>query len=92
VRPSYLSVLPASSKTLLDRYEHEQGNTKAQLTRSILFDLLRRDRKDTQYFGHYLYHCVFHRRRWWDLSMNLKPSEEVFDLCQDFDERALVII
>ena len=71
---------------------YEQRNRKTRLTRSILFDLLRRDGKDTQYFDHYLHHCALHLWCWWDLSINLKPSEEVFDLFQNFDEGTLVFI
>jgi hypothetical protein len=62
------------------------------LTRSTLFDLLRRDRKNTEHFDHNFHDNIGHRISWSNFSVALETFEELFDPLEQIDEHTLTCI
>jgi hypothetical protein len=60
-----------------------------QLTRTTLFDLLRRDGKNTEHFNHDFHDNIGHRLSWSYFSVTLETFEELFDTLEQIDEHIL---
>ena len=67
----------------------DQLKTEDELTCSTLFHFLCSSPKDIKNFNQYLRHHIRHRRSWWDLDINFKPSKEIFDAFKDIDKDVL---
>ena len=65
------------------------GFLRDRLTRSTLFNLFCRDRKNSQNLYHDLHNNTHHLRRWRHLGVNLETLEEIFHALEDIDESVL---
>jgi hypothetical protein len=62
---------------------------KDLLTRSTLFDLLRRNSKNREHLNHDLHSDIHHFGGQWHLGVRLETSEEVFDAPKYVDQSVL---
>ena len=63
--------------------------SRAELTRTVLVNLLCRDGKDTKHLGHDLDNHLRHPCSHWDVDIGLQPSEDVFDALEQVEQRNL---
>lgn len=59
------------------------------LTETPLLDILRRQGQNGEYFNHYLYSHIGHRRGGGELSINMEPLEEIPDTFEEINERVV---
>jgi hypothetical protein len=60
--------------------------SRAELTRTVLVNLLCCDGEDTKHFGHDLDNHLRHPCSHWDVDISLQPPEDVFDALEQVEK------